>query len=40
MSGTVAFLVIVAAMTLLIVLDSARPQERPWRRDLPEDGRA
>jgi hypothetical protein len=33
MSGVVAFLAVVAAMALFIVLDCARPQDRPWRRD-------
>jgi hypothetical protein len=33
MSGVVAFVAIVAAMALFFVIDCARPQDRPWRRD-------
>jgi hypothetical protein len=33
MSGVVAFLAIVAAMALFIVIDCVRVQDKPWRRD-------
>jgi hypothetical protein len=33
MSGVVAFLAIVAALALFIVIDCARAQDRRWRRD-------